>query len=60
MPAALDRTAQVLLGLALAAWVAVFLLPPIPQDPRYHLFADARPLLGVPNGLNVLSNLPFL
>lgn len=39
---------------------AVALLPPIPQDPAYHRFADGRPLLGVPNFLNVVSNLPLL
>lgn len=43
------------LGLALA----VALLPPLPQDPAYHRFADGRPLLGIPNGLNVVSNLPL-
>jgi len=43
------------LGLALA----VALLPPIPQDPLYHRFADGRPLLGIPNFLNVVSNLPL-
>ena len=32
---------------------------PSPQDPAYHLMADERPLFGVPNCLNVLSNLPF-
>lgn len=34
--------------------------PAIPQDPRYHQFADGRSILGIPNGLNVLSNIPFL
>lgn len=43
------------LGLALA----VALLPPIPQDPSYHRFADGRPLSGIPNFLNVVSNLPL-
>lgn len=32
----------------------------IMQDPTYHAFADRRFLLGVPNLLNVASNLPFL
>lgn len=32
---------------------------PLAQDPAYHLMADQRSLLGIPNGLNVLSNLPF-
>jgi hypothetical protein len=32
---------------------------PFPQDPAYHRMADERLLFGVPNCLNVLSNLPF-
>lgn len=48
----------VLIGLALVAIVAF--LPRIPQDLAYHHFADTRTMLGVPNALNVLSNLPFL
>jgi hypothetical protein len=39
---------------------AVFLLDPIPQDPRYHMFADARIFLGIPHFWNVVSNIPFL
>jgi len=33
---------------------------PFPQNPAYHLFADERTLLGVPNFWNVMSNVPFL
>jgi len=33
---------------------------PVPQDPLYHVFADQRPMAGIPNFLNVMSNLPFL
>ena len=41
--------------------LAIFLLvPPIPQDPAYHLFADSRIVFGIPNFWNVASNLPFL
>lgn len=40
--------------------VGILLLAPIPQDPRYHHFADIRTLLGVPNFANIVSNLPFL
>jgi hypothetical protein len=43
----------------LTAWVLWF-FPPIPQPLAYHDFADQRTLFGVPNALNVLSNLPFL
>jgi hypothetical protein len=49
--------------LALCAVVvaAVFLLlPPIPQDENYHVFADGRELAGIANFWNVVSNLPFL
>jgi hypothetical protein len=46
---------------ALAGSVAlgVFLWPPVFQDQAYFGHADQRALLGVPNALNVLSNLPF-
>lgn len=33
---------------------------PIAQDPAYHLFADQRTLLAIPNFWNVISNLPFI
>ncbi len=48
-----------LAGALLAILVALLFTPPIPQDPTYHQFADQRTLAGVPNALNVLSNLPF-
>jgi len=48
------------LGLAVGgAVIAALAVPRVAQDPAYHLFADTRPLLGIPNSLNVLSNLPF-
>ncbi len=50
----------VLFGTTLAVAAGVSLLPRIPQDPAYHRFADARSWLGVPNFMNVASNLPFL
>lgn len=46
--------------LALAVAVAVALLPPFPQPQEYHRFADARVWFGVPNFLDVVSNLAFL
>lgn len=49
--------------LALAALLtagAVFLYGPIAQDPGYHGFADTRSVLGIPNGLNILSNILFI
>jgi hypothetical protein len=59
MPLARYRP-HLLLAVALAMAAALALHGPIPQDPAYHHFADARTLLGVPNFWNVASNLPFL
>ncbi|MEQ1803103.1 MAG: ceramidase domain-containing protein [Gammaproteobacteria bacterium] len=42
-----------------AVGVALF-LPPVPQDPAYHAFSDGAAAFGMPNFLNVASNLPFL
>ncbi len=50
-------------GLLLTSLLLILLVAlqgPMPQDPAYHNFADQRALAGVPNALNVLSNLPFL
>jgi len=55
-PAAITSLA-ILSLIAAGAW---FLLPPIPQNPLYHSFADQRTIWGVPNFWNVVSNLPFL
>ena len=49
-----------LLAISVAAVAGVLLLPRIPQDPAYHVFADQRTLLGIPNFWNVASNLPFI
>lgn len=45
---------------AMAAIIAVFRFPPIPQDPAYHGFADDRMLFGIPHFWNVASNAAFL
>ncbi|MGA8365681.1 MAG: alkaline phytoceramidase [Candidatus Acidiferrales bacterium] len=50
----------VLLAALAAVLIAVFLFPAIPQNEAYHNFADQRTLLGVPNCLNVVSNVFFL
>jgi hypothetical protein len=50
----------ILASIVLVAIIATFAYGPIPQDPRYHAFADTRTVLGTPNGCNVLSNLPFM
>ena len=41
------------------AAAAVLVGPPVPQPLAYHSMADQRSWLGIPNALNVLSNLPF-
>lgn len=49
-----------LLGLSLAVAIAVALfVPPIPQWQSYHDFADRRACFGLPNCLDVATNLPF-
>lgn len=56
------RVRHITLGLLMIVpMAALFLwLPPVPQDPAYHAFADHRTLLGIPNGLNVISSAAFL
>ena len=46
-------------GVALIAIVGTLLVPRIPQDETYHLFADTRTIAGIPNFWNVISNAPF-
>ena len=48
-----------ILTVAVVAVVGVLLLPPIPQNPAYHQFADDRSVLGIPNFWNVVTNIPF-
>lgn len=55
-----EMRAGLLLLLAAAVAFAAVLLPPFPQPQDYHRFADARALFGVPNFLNVVSNLALL
>lgn len=43
----------------LAVSVGLFFTDPIPQPKGYHHFSDQNAILSIPNGLNVLSNLPF-
>jgi hypothetical protein len=47
-------------GIFLAGFAVTASLKPIPNPPAYHDFADKRPLLSVPNSLDVLSNFAFL
>jgi hypothetical protein len=52
--------AALLLSVSLGVIVAVAMADPVPQAPLYPVFADQRPMAGIPNFLNVMSNLPFL
>lgn len=53
------RLNRVLCAVTGGALIVALAAPRFAQDPAYHQFADTRPLLGIPNSLNVLSNLPF-
>jgi hypothetical protein len=55
-----DWRAILFVALASGALVAMGFVDPIAQDPAYHRFADGRGFAGLPNFLNVVSNLPFL
>lgn len=48
----------ILVNTAVVAAVAL-LLPRIPQPQSYHMFADQRSFLGIPNFGDVISNFPF-
>ncbi|MDP1718459.1 MAG: ceramidase domain-containing protein [Burkholderiales bacterium] len=50
----------VLAALVLGSLIGILSLAPIAQDADYHAFADRRTFAGIPNGCNILSNLPFL
>ncbi len=45
-----------IVGVTLLLMAVMLALPPISQDPRYHLFADRRKFFGIPNFFNVASN----
>lgn len=51
---------MLLLAVGLAVVITVAFSDPVAQDPLYHQFIDQRSFVGVPNFLNVVSNLPFL
>jgi hypothetical protein len=59
-PLAYESRVLGFLAWAIVGLGIVFCVPPIPQDPRFHAFADDRTFFGVPNFLNVVSNVPFL
>lgn len=57
-----DRRKRVgiLITISVVSLTALCFVPPIPLGSSYHDFADKRAILGIPNGLDVLSNLPFV
>jgi len=58
-PGAFEVRALGFIALGIVMLGILYCLPPIPQPLSYHLFADDRTMLGVPNFLNVVSNIPF-
>lgn len=50
----------VLAALFIGSLLGILSLAPIAQDAAYHAFADTRAFAGIPNFLDVVSNLPFL
>ncbi len=57
----MTRKEWLLVGISLLCGIATFIfVEPIPQPQNYHNFADDRTMLGIPNALDVVSNLPFL
>jgi hypothetical protein len=49
----------VLFVITIVIFVVDLLLPRIPQPQSYHMFADQRSFLGIPNFGDVVSNVPF-
>lgn len=54
------RNILILLSITLGAIAVMCFVSPIPQDQAYYNFADKRAAFGIPNVLDVLSNLPFV
>ena len=56
-----DVRAQAIAGFVALAFLVMFgFVGRIPQNPAFHEFCDTRSFIGIPNALNVLSNLAFL
>jgi hypothetical protein len=52
--------AGILVFLTIALLGLLFMLPPISQDKHYHHFSDDITFFGIPNFMNVASNIPFI
>ena len=59
MKTPLTRTEKAVLAACAVLLLLAWLAPGMAQPADYHHFADQRGWLGIPNLLNVLSNLPF-
>ena len=55
-----DNRLNIMLAITIVAIVTLFFVNPIAQDQNYHIFADQRGFMLIPNFLNVVSNLPFI
>jgi hypothetical protein len=54
-----NRRLATIIGATSLVAICFVVIPPIAQDPLYHVFADGRTLHNVPNFWNVVSNVPF-
>jgi len=55
-----NQRIALLIGIGVALTAALFLYPPIAQDPEYHNLADRRVIAGIPHFGDVVSNVAFL
>lgn len=55
-----SRRVLAILVLAVSGTAVAFALPPFTLGPDYYAFADRRHALGIPNFMDVISNLPWL
>lgn len=53
-------TKSIIALIALLGMVWAFFTSPIPQNLSYHHFADSKNFMGIPNFMDVVSNLPFI
>jgi len=49
----------ILFTLLIFSLIILLFVEPIPQDLRYHAFADSQTIWGIPNFYDVISNIPF-
>ena len=58
----MDKSQRIMLLIAISAVAiaATLFVPPIPQWPEYHQFADQRTFFGISNFLNVASNMLYI